>query len=494
MSYGRRAFLQRAAGFAAAGVAGYGVLSALGCSGTAVSPPQPGLPWGELARRLSGSLVRPGDAGFARLALPNNLRYANVLPAGIAMCDDASDVSTSIAWAREHGVPLVARSGGHSYAGYSTTRGLMIDLRRMNAFTFDHASGIATLGGGARNKDVFEQCRALNVAITHGRCEGVGVAGLTLGGGVGFNMRLHGLTCDQLVATDIVTADGKKRTLGRAGGDRDLLWACRGGGGGNFGINTALSFQTFEVGRLAAFDLRWNSDTQRIFGPLVRALESAPNRIGCKVTLSLTQAGGADNPTVQLLGQLAGTTAELNEILAPVFSISPPSSGFVRELSYWDAQDLLSDLGAPEHFAERSRFFENPLDDSDAATIFSWLRRWPGTVKGAAFKLFQTGGRVNAVAPASTAFVHRKSEWLAAITVDWEGTTPADAVHRNLDWQRGFYDELVPLAQGGAYQNFIDPSLTDWQTAYYGTNLPRLRSIKKRVDPAGVFTFPEAIP
>lgn len=489
----RSSFLQRVAGVAIAGAAGGGLLSAIGCSGSSSVTPST-RPWAELAKSLSGRLLRPGDQDFAALALPNNLRYANILPAGIALCANAADVSTSILWARAHGIPLIARSGGHSYAGYSMTRGLMIDVRNMDSFHFDPATGIATFGGGARNKDIFAQGRKHGIAVTHGRCENVGVAGLTLGGGVGFNMRSNGLTCDQLTATEIVTADGKIQKLGPSAGDRGLFWACRGAGGGNFGINTSFSFQTFAVGSLIAFDLRWTTNTERVFSALAAALEAAPTSLGCKISATLVEPGGPDAITVQLLGQFTGTKAELNDILHPVYLISRPASGFVKEDGYWDAQALLSELGAPAYFKERSRFFDQPIADSDAATIFGWLRRWPGTVKTAAFKMFQTGGRVNAVAPGATAFVHRNSRWLSSVALEWERDTADSHVKRSLEWQNGFYEAVVPLAKGGAYQNFIDPSLKDWQTAYYGANLAQLESIKNRVDPTGVFTYPEAIP
>ncbi len=490
MTLNRRVFLRQTAGLAIAGGASYGLLSAFGCGSVNVAPA--GLPWNALARSLTGRLVRPGDAGFARLALPNNLRYANVLPAGIALCANAADVSTSILWARNHGVPIVARSGGHSYAGYSTTMGLMIDVSAMNGFSFDRATGIATLEGGARNGDVYAQCRKLGVAITHGRCLQVGVAGLVLGGGVGFNMRTHGLTCDQLVSSDIVTANGRMHQL-VDDRDDDLLWACRGAGGGNFGINTSFRFQTFEVGPITVYDLFWDDDTENVFLALVNALEAAPPSLGCKVSASLLH-GAAPNVTVEVLGQMYGTPAELHEILQSVYTVARPSSGFVNYTAYWQGQDLISEPGLPEFYQERSRFFDEAMSGDDVATIFAWLRRWPATVKSAAFKMFQTGGRVNATPPGATAFVHRSSRWLSSVSVNWEDDTPAGEVARNLDWQSGFYDAIVPLAKGGAYQNFIDPSLRDWKSAYYGSNLARLETIKRRVDPAHIFTFQEAIP
>jgi FAD/FMN-containing dehydrogenase len=494
----RRAFLVRSATAALAGGAGFGLLSALGCSGNAgVAPATSALPWGALARSLRGRLVLPNDAGFLELARPNNLRYAAALPAGIAMCVNARDVSSSILWARENGVPLVARTGGHSYAGYSTTTGLMIDLGLMNSFAFDRATGIATFGGGARNREVFSECRKASVAITHGRCLSVGVAGLALGGGVGFNMRAYGLTCDRMTATEIVTADGKIHTPDASSDYDALFWACRGAGGGNLGINTSLTFQTFPVSRLTAYDLRWNRDQERVFEALTSTLEAAPATLGCKVSANLSSVahGGTGQIEVQLLGQFYGSVADLLEILQPVYAIARPSSvGFLEELAYWDAQDKLSEAGAPEYFQERSRFFNEAIDGAAIAEIFKWLQRWPGTAAATSFKLFETGERVNAIAPAATAFVHRSSRWLGSIGLVWEGTTPPGAVQHNLEWQAEFYAAIAPFAKGGAYQTFVDPSLGDWKTAYYGENLERLETVKKRVDPTHVFNFPEAIP
>jgi hypothetical protein len=179
--------------------------------------------WDELAASLEGNLLRPGDPAFVARATPWALQYAGVLPGGIAQCTSAADVSTCLQWAQANHAPLVARSGGHSYGGYSTTTGLMIDVSLMNSVAVDEATGLATLGGGARNRNVYAACRPLGRTVTHGRCYDVGVAGLVLGGGIGFNMRAHGLTCDQLVATEIVLADGRILTCSEDE-NADLFW------------------------------------------------------------------------------------------------------------------------------------------------------------------------------------------------------------------------------------------------------------------------------
>ena len=481
---------------AVAGGAGLALLSSIGCSGSVVAPnvvPSPGgIAWDSLAKLLSGRLVRPGDRGYAALALPNNLRYASTLPGGIAMCKDAADVSKSILWARENGVPLVARSGGHSYAGYSTTTGLMIDLTGMRSVSYDPGTGIATLGGGVRNIDAERAFRPLNVAVTHGRCFRVGVAGLVLGGGVGFNMRPNGLTCDQLIGTELVTADGAIHTVSQTE-KANLLWACRGAGGGNLGINTSFEFQTYPVGPITVFDLEWSENQEQIFAALCRALESAPREVGCKI--SAERVGVGHGPIlIRLLGQYNGPVDKMREILAPVYAIAAPYPGHMFHTSYWHGQDYISELGVPAYFQERSRFFQQAVSDEAVATAFKWLSHWPATAKAATFKLFQTGGVMNEVAPTASAFVHRNSVWLSSISLEWFESTTAAQLQTNLEWLDGFYQAIAPIAGGGAYQNFIDPSLADWKSAYYGENLARLEAIKRQVDPDHVFRFPEAIP
>src|SRR5579862_414744 len=372
---------------------------AVAAGGSAVSPlrRRTSLPWSALAKRLQGPLVLSGQPEFATLALPNNLRYAARKPVGIALCETAADVSASVLWARENDVPLVARSGGHSYAGYSTTTGLMIDVSRMNSFHFDTSTGVLTLGGGARNQTVFDGCRPLGIAIPHGRCFQVGIAGLGLGGGIGFNLRPNGLTSDAILQTQIVTADGELHTVD-ASSNPDIFWACRGGGGGNFGINTSFSFQTFAVDKVAACGLWWCDDLERIFETLVAALENGPDTLGSKVSIELGHdpKTGERTAAIQLLAQLNGRAEQLRDILRPVYAVrSPRKTLFFDRAPYWVVQEKLSEPGLPSYYQERSRFFNQRFSGEAVAAVLSWCRRWPGTTPSAEFKIFQTGGACN---------------------------------------------------------------------------------------------------
>jgi len=472
------------------------VLSAAACgSGSSPSPKVSAQAWKELARRISGQVLRPDDAGYLEVALPNNLRYASRLPAGIALCQTSEDVAQSILWARQHDIHLITRSGGHSYAGYSTTKGLMIDLSPMNQAQHDPSTGIVTIAGGIQNSALYAALQQANAAITNGRCPTVGGAAFVLGGGIGFNMRRFGLACDLMVETEIVTAKGDILNA-RARENPDLFWACAGAGGGNFGINTSFKLQTFPTNDLTVFNITWSSDPESVYSALVDALQEGPATLGTRLALNAVtseQFAKGTDVTIVLLGQLVGTPAELAEILAPAYEVAVPSSATIQQMAYWPAQiDFLSEPGLPNHYQEKSGFFVGPPSPQAIDTAFSWARRWPGTSESAGMVLFQTGQGVNAVAPDATAFVHRNSDWLMTIVLDWGASDSQSIVQKNLDWQANFYAAMRDFTTG-AFVNFVDPTLKNWQQDYYGSNLPRLESIKAQVDPHQVFRFPESI-
>jgi FAD/FMN-containing dehydrogenase len=447
----------------------------------------------ELEGELDGVLLRRGDAGFLEAALPWNRRYAATLPRGIARCLSVEDVRRSILWARQHDVPVVARSGGHSYAGFSTTTGLIIDVSLMNALSFESSSGVAVAAAGVRNADVYEALRAPSVAITHGRCRNVGVAGLVLGGGIGFNMRAHGLTCDQLVETQIVTAAGEILTC-NAHENEDLYWACRGAGGGNFGIHTSFSFQTFPVGTITVFEIAWSAQPERVLTALQDAVVSGPDTLGSKVLASVRKVDGENRIEVSVLGQFTGSREDVKEIFAEAYGIAEPSLETIEPMGYWDGQEFLSENGDPTFVHERSRYAPGTLPDSGVETVFDFLRRWPGTSKSGAWKFFTVGGQVASVAPEETAYVHRSAAIVSSAEVEWSNSDPADTVARNRDWLGEFHEAMREFTSGQSYQNFIDEDESDWQRAYYGANLERLVDVKRAYDPDNFWQFAQSIP
>ena len=486
----RRSFLQ---GLASLGlVARGGALVLPACTDTAALPALD-----DLERRLPGKVLRPGAEGYAAFTSPWNLRWTGKRPVAQAVVRAASpaDVSAALGWARDTSTPIVARSGGHSYSGYSTTAGVVIDVSSMTNVAFDSASNRATVGGGARNTNVYAELAKVKRTVTHGRCYQVGVAGLVLGGGVGFNMRRLGLTCDQLVATEVVLASGET-VRANANENPDLYWAARGAGGGQFGIHTSFVLETHPAVDLAVFDLTFRTRVDALLPAMLEAAFDAPRALGLKFNLRVTSVNGANTVVLNLLGQWAGPKADLDAWLAPLLAIAAPDPvvSFIKEVAYWDGQTLLSDAGAPELMYERSRYVIDRIPAAALTEILARLQRWPSTSAAASWKGFLTGGAIRDKQPADTAFVHRRDWLLSTSELNWTEKDDPARVLESLEWLDSLHEFTRGHSSNESYQNFIDDSQSDWPRSYHGANLERLVDVKRKYDPNNVFSFAQSVP
>ncbi|MFC8824136.1 FAD-binding oxidoreductase [Streptomyces sp. NPDC057137] len=450
--------------------------------------------WRELRRTVSPAarLYRPGDQGYPAHATPNNQRYASIRPAGVLNCASQDDVAAAVRWCAKHGVPFAPRSGGHNYAGYSTTSGLVISLRPIRHVVPQGRR--LRLGGGATNSDVYA-ARDAGLYFPGGRCPDVGVAGLTLGGGLGFNDRKWGLTCDRLVETRVVLSDG---TVVRAADDEnaDLFWACRGGAGGNFGINTSFVFDAVPVDRLRAtvFDLAFDLRAAvQVMDELQHVLDADR---GCDFDLRIGfKHAGEGTTSLALLGHRLGSEEALRRVIGPLLKLRPAKE-FIEERGFWTAQEYLMASTAMESYASKSLVPDRWLTPDTVTAVAEWARAWrPGPARATGFvTLFAMGGSSDAPRPDETAYRHRAATFVIDIGTTWHpGTAPTEveallaqtrAVHRTLR-QR--------LRTDAAYVNFPDPELRDWQHAYYGANYERLVEVKRRYDPAGLFRYAQGV-
>jgi FAD/FMN-containing dehydrogenase len=456
---------------------------------------------------LAGSLVLPTDPSYGTAKLLFNEQFDGVDPAAIAMCATPSDVQHCVSFAREHGVAVAARSGGHSYGGYSLSTGLVIDVTAMAAIAVSPAS--ARIGAGARLIDVYNTLGNAGVLLPGGSCPTVGIAGLTLGGGIGVFDRLYGLTCDNLRSAQMVLADGSLVTASPSE-NPDLFWACQGGGGGNFGIATSFEFGVHPIPEdIALFTLDWPwSAAQSVLGAWQAWLGTIPDGLwsNCQLLAS------GPSLSVRVAGVFAGTTSALDTELAPLLSAveSAPTYRFVGPESYLNAMFIeagcegmsVGECHLPSQtedgtlsrsaYAAKSTFVTSPLSANGLAAaadaVASSQQIAPGL--GAAFLFDSYGGAINSVAPSATAFVHRQALAGIQMTGTWgSGTEPSDAA----SWLASAANALAPYTSG-AYQNYIDPTLADWQQAYYGANLARLVKVKAAVDPDNFFHFAQSIP
>ncbi len=462
----------------------------------------------ELARQLQGDVVTPGEGGYDQARVLYNTRFDAVKPRAVVFCESLVDVERTVHWARKHKVRIVPRSGGHSYGGYSTTTGVVVDVSRIAAVSVD-ARHRAAVGAGARLIDVYDRLWQRGRTVPAGTCPTVGIAGLALGGGIGFAARTFGLTCDNLLGARIVLANGTALDVD-ARAHPDLYWALRGGGGGNFGIVTRLVFRTHPVGMVSTYSLEWPwGDARRVVAAWQRLAPHAPD--GLFSVLNLNAAGGS-SPHVTSAGQFFGPPDRLRALVQPLADAGTPTRFTVTSRTYMDAVRMWAGCGGdttaechlpPQGHLSRSTFKgksgyvnkSKPLSARGIDTLVRQIEARQNGGPGSGIVLLDSyGGAINRVPKAATAFVHRDALFSLQYLSYWSSSDGPAVAAANLRWLRTLRGSLRPFVSPFAYQNYIDPELQNWRRAYYGANLERLVAVKRRYDPGNVFRFAQSIP
>jgi len=447
-----------------------------------------------LDRAVRGPILTPASPDYEAAREPTNARYDDVRPLAVVQPLDAADIRAVVRWSARTGVHIAARSGGHSYGGYSTTRGVVIDLSRMGGISVNR-SDEAVIGAGARLFDIYSRLASRGLAIPGGVCPTVGIGGLALGGGHGLATRAWGLTCDSVRELDIVTADGRLLRCDRRR-HRDLFWACRGGGGGNFGIVTRFVFRTRRIRGGAYFMSTWPWDAAEMV--MGRYQEWAPEAPDALTTLC-TLGTGPTTPNIQVYGQFLGSEDRLRRVLRGLTRDAAPTSLTTGTATWLDLQLRWARcLETPEDcrrfpsasFVGASDYAERSLPTAGITMIRRIIEERQELTGAASLLIDAYGGAVNRVPPSATAFVHRTKRLALSYTAPWQSPDGAAASRA---WRRRLHRALRPYASG-SYQNYIDPELRDWQRAYYGANLARLVEVKRRHDPDNLFRFAQSIP
>ncbi|GGY96371.1 FAD-binding oxidoreductase [Streptomyces poonensis] len=465
--------------------------------------------WQALAGDLDGSLVRPGDDSWGTARLLYNTRFDGLKPAAIAYPSHPDDIGTLLAYARNRDVRVSIRNGGHSYAGWSSGDGrLVIDVSELG--TIRASANEAVIGAGAKLIDVYRALAAKGVTIPAGSCPTVGVSGLTLGGGHGVASRAYGLTCDSLTQVTLITADGKRHTA-NAGENEDLFWALRGAGNGNFGVVTELRFRTHPAPRSVTADMRW--PWSRAADVVTAWQEWGPDQPGEIWSACHLASAAGGTPSVSVTAFSLGTYGELqNAVDRLADRIGAPASGVsLRRRSYEESMEVYAGCSSfatdaqchlpgatpgrtaagalgRETYAARSDFFDRSLPPAGVQAL---LTRISGVSGGTgSIVLTALGGKINEVSPTATSFVHRRSRMLAQYLVSWPAGGSGTAAE---SWLASAHRAMSRYASGAAYQNYTDPTLTDWREAYYGEAASRLTAVKRKYDPERFFTFPQAL-
>jgi len=450
---------------------------------TAVSIPR-------LRSILSGRVIAPDDAAYDEA---RTVFYGGIdrRPAAIVGAKDAMDVSHVVSLARENGLELAIRSGGHSTAGHGVSEGgLVLDLRDMKGLEIDVAGRNAWAETGLTAGEYTAAAGAHGLATGFGDTGSVGIGGITLGGGIGYLVRKHGLTIDDLISTEVVTADGELLHVD-AGTHPDLFWAIR-GGGGNFGVATRFEFRLHEVDEILGGMLILPATPDTI-ASFVNEAEAAPEELSTIANVMLAPpmpflpAEVHGKLIIMAMLVYAGGVDEGERVIAPFRALAEPIADMVKPMRYPEIYP--PNEGDHHPVASARTMFVDAIDRPVAQTMVEYLRA--STAQMAAAEIRVLGGAMARVPAEATAFAHRGSRIMVNVAAMYERPDEA-TVHE--PWVADFAAALRQ-GDGGAYVNFLgDEGEARVRTAYPGATWQRLAAVKGRYDPANLFHLNHNIP
>jgi FAD/FMN-containing dehydrogenase len=435
----------------------------------------------EFPTSLDGELFSPDAPGYEAVRRPVNVAYQEIHPRLVAVCRSVPDVVAVMAYAAASGDRIAPRGGGHCFAGRSSTDGIVLDLSGLDDISVADDL-VATIGAGARLRQVYAALHACDRTLPAGCGPTVGIAGLTLGGGIGLLGRQYGLTCDRLVGAQVVLPDGSVVDCDH---DRepDLFWALRGAGGGQFGVVTSLRFDTVPEPMTTRIEAHW---TDAAAEELVSAWQAWAPDAPDELTVNLTLVSEPGAPVQATLFGAATLEDESTRELLQQFIDRvrvPPKVELRTGLPYHRLKDTFADpRDVPERALRiRSEFFSHSMADRTLASLLAQLGA-PRTMGRRQLTFTAMGGAYNRVAEDATAFAHRRERFLLEHIAD-----TADP------WVDGSWATAHADGSGHVYPNFPDPALDDWAAAYHAGNYPRLAAVKNAYDPHRFFDFPQAI-
>ena len=438
----------------------------------------------QLRRSLHGDVVVPGQENYDEARTVFN-SMIDKLPAVIAQCVDASDVAQALRFARETGLEVAVRGGGHSVAGTALVDGgLVIDLRALNDVSVDPDARTATVGGGATMSHLDRATEPFGLATTGGRVSTTGVGGFTLGGGTGWLDRKLGFACDRLLSVDLVRADGQRLTASEDE-NPDLFWALH-GGGGNFGVATSLTFRLDSLPIVTAALMLWTADS----GPAVMRryrdlIESGPDDVSGGFFYvtgppeDFVPAHLVDRLAVLSLVTFAGAEDEARPFIDPMLELSPDGQMIV-EVPYAELQCMLDDPPGQRNYWSAEQLAQLPDEAVDAFCARATDMLVPSSTQHVLFP--QGGAAARHGHDWPTPF--RGAPWVAHPFGVWTEAADDD---RSRQWVRDVRADMRPWATGDVYLNFIGDEGEDRIASAYGPHYPRLARVKAEHDPDNVF-------
>ena len=439
--------------------------------------------------QLTGLVIFKGDPGYEE-AIKNWNPYVDVSPLVFVFAQNSQDVSNAIKWARENEVPMRVRSGRHALdKNLSVVKGgVVIDVSEMQKVSLDRKNAIATVQTGIHVGPLVKGLAREGFMAPFGDSPTVGIGGITMGGGFGVLSRSIGLVSDNLIGLKMVDAKGKIIQANQSSNE-DLLWASKGGGGGNFGYNTEYTFKVHQAPRTATvFNIIWPwEQLETVFSAWQQWAPFVDERLGC-----LLEIYSKVNGLCHAEGIFLGSESELRRLLKPLLNAGTPKETTIETLAYPDAIDFLDpDEPIPGRSDQSVKFSSAWVLDLWSKEPISIMKQFLEEATGteANFFFINWGGALSRVPSNETAFFWRDPLFYTEWTASWENKSQKDA---NLASVEKVRQQLKPYVTG-SYVNVPDQNIKKYGKAYYGSNYERLRKIKAKYDPENVFRFPQSI-
>ncbi|MFV0340978.1 MAG: FAD-binding oxidoreductase [Parachlamydiaceae bacterium] len=446
---------------------------------------------------LTGVVVLPDSKEYDQARLVSNYYTSkNSRPDAIVYCKSTADVQNAVKWALCKKLPIRIRSGGHNHEGFSSGKGLVIDVSRMKNVEVDSKTHIATIQPGITGGELYKHLYEKGLTQVGGTCGDVGISGLVLTGGMGPLMRHHGLTCDTLLSLEMVNAKGEVITVTKDNEYKDLFWACQGGGGGNFGVVTSIKLQTYPANKVTWFNIGWdwgqpfeevvtkwqelfNNDDKKWFSHIDIWAKPFPDKKLMKQPL-------------KVLGVYYGTPEQAKKDLEPFLKIGQPRDQTIESVEWVQAIRNFEDATAvyltdkPE-YKSSGAYAMKPLPQEALKIVLDTLEKTDTPLLNVL--LFSMGGASAEVKPTETAYYYRKAPFFVVYSTQWLKPEEDKVKIAELDTLR---TKLLPYTEGDYIGN-PDRSLSNYLKVYFGDNVERLRCIKRKYDPHSVFQFEQGV-
>jgi FAD binding domain/Berberine and berberine like len=431
-----------------------------------------------------GEVIQPADFAYEKARKIWNASI-DKHPGIIARCAGIADVMAAVNFARENGLLVAVRGGGHNVSGRALCDdGIVIDLSGMKGIHVNAKNRTARVQGGATLGDLDRETHVFGLAVPAGIMSKTGIAGLALGGGVGWLVRKYGLTCDNVLSFDIVTADGKAR-LANSKENEDLFWALR-GGGGNFGVVTSFEFHAHPVstvlGGLIVYPRDRAAEVLRFYRDFT---QSAPEELTVYAALIHTPEGV---PAVAVVACYCGDLTEGQKVLKSLRSFSSPIADAIQPVAFPQMQTLLDGAFPDGNYNYWKSTFLRELSDDAIALLVEHANRATSPLTGIVIEYY--GGAASRVGVAETAFAQRQAQYSLIFLAQW--TEPGES-QLHIEWARTSADSIRPFSSDSYYLNYLGEESEDTIKAAFGPNYERLMAVKKKYDPENFFSLNQNI-